>query len=63
LRWVRSLTKRLSRLDLLRLKARDEADPEMADLWLTLLAGDPEGTWHVWPHGVRRPQLDDTRTT
>jgi hypothetical protein len=63
LRWVTSLTKRVPRLDPLRLEARDETDPEMADLWLMLLAGDPEGTWHVWPRGVRRPQLDDTRRT
>jgi hypothetical protein len=38
----------------------EETDPELADLWLLLMACNPEGTWHARPNPARRP-LDDTR--
>jgi hypothetical protein len=36
-----------------------ESDPEQADLWLMLLASDPDGMWRPWPATSRRHQLDD----
>jgi hypothetical protein len=50
---------RVSQISLLRLDAKTEEDPEIADLWLMLLAGDPEATWHAWPGPARRPQFED----
>jgi hypothetical protein len=53
---------RASEVALLRLDSAEETDPELADLWLMLMACDPEGTWHAWPN-PGRSQFDDTRNT
>ena len=38
----------------------DETDPELANLWLMLLASDPDGVWYSWPTTASgRPQLED----
>jgi hypothetical protein len=54
---------RVSEVALLRLDTAKETDPERADLWLMLMAGDPEGTWHIWSDAIRRNPSDDTRNT
>jgi hypothetical protein len=64
LRWLLRLPSRVSLgvsawLEAFRFDQVNDNDPELADLWLTLLAADPDGTWHAWPGAVRRTQLDD----
>jgi len=54
---------RVSEVALLRLDTAAETDPERADLWLMLMAGDPEGTWHIWSDAIRRNPSDDTRNS
>jgi hypothetical protein len=51
------------RVALFRFEPEGEPDPQLADLWLMLLATDPEGTWHAWPGASRRHQIDDTTHT
>lgn len=62
--WIARLKTRLSRVNLPPLDAGDDAidesDAGSAELWLALLASDPEGTWHAWPGLARRTQHDGT---
>jgi len=61
LRWVARLKTRILQVALFRFDADGVTDPELADLWLMMLASDPEGTWHAWPDPVRSAKLDDQR--
>jgi hypothetical protein len=65
LRWILRLPSRVlrgisSKLAFFSFDSEEQTDPELAHLWLMLLASDPEGTWHSWPRTVRRPSVDDT---
>jgi hypothetical protein len=65
LRWIAGLRKRAqeaasSRVAFLNPDLEEENDAELADLWLMLLASDPEGVWYSWPAASRRPQLEDS---
>jgi hypothetical protein len=64
-RWFAGLRRRIqetasSRVALLNGTPGDETDPELANLWLMLLASDPDGVWYSWPTTASgRPQLED----
>lgn len=46
-----------------RFEPQEDTDPELAELWLILLASDPDGTWYPWLGAVRRPKRDDADPT
>jgi hypothetical protein len=43
----------------LRLAPQLDGENRQDDLWLLLLASDPDGVWMPWPAADRRPQIDD----
>lgn len=54
---------RVSQVTLFRLDIPEETDPELADLWLMLMAGDPEGTWPAWSSPDGRFPFDEKRNS
>jgi hypothetical protein len=58
--WARALDVVGSKVALFSFEPDDETDAELAELWMILLASDPEGTWYPWPGEVRRPHFDDS---
>ena len=36
-----------------------ESERDDEDLWLLLIASDPNGIWYPWHADYRRPQIDD----
>jgi hypothetical protein len=55
--WARAVDAVGSKVTLFSFEPDDETDAE-AELWMILLASDPDGTWYPWPGEVRRPHFD-----
>jgi hypothetical protein len=53
------MTAALAGLSRLRLAPQLDGENREVDLWLLLLASDPDGVWLPWPAADRRPQIDD----
>jgi hypothetical protein len=49
----------LAGLSRVRLAPQLDGESDENDLWLLLLATDPDGVWLPWPAADRRPQIDD----